>query len=183
MGLDRQQQLMLMLMLGVSGVLVWVAALSEGAAASAAAAISAFLFVYAAAAIVSRLPDAWGGVQGRTWMRKHVGDLGAGFYGVMGLAVFLQLEAQTLVDQLGGATPIRSFVAELGVNWLIGFSIESFKNFVQALIWPANLISDLGARGAVMVAGICWGILWLASRLLPAECLECEVEQSEEPGT
>ncbi len=178
--LDRSQRILLGTMLGLSAVLLLLSMWAAPGYARGLALVAAFLFVYAAAALLSRLSDEWGGARGRTWIRKNVGDLGAGFYGVMGLAVFLLLEAQTLLDQLGGPTPIRSFVSELGINWLIGFSIESFTNFIQALIWPANLISDMGTYGAAIVAGICWAILWYASRVLPAECLECGDDEDEE---
>jgi hypothetical protein len=170
--LDRQQRLMLILMIGGAAVLATVATWLQPPVVAALRIVAAFCLVYAAAAVLSRLPDRYGAARGRAWVREHVGDLGAGFYGVMGLAVFLLLELRTLFEDLSGPNPIRNFLSEFGLNWLIGFSLASFQNFIQALIWPANLLNELGARGTLVVAGTCWGILWVASRILPAECLD-----------
>jgi hypothetical protein len=171
MAIEPRHRQLIGLMFLLAALLAAVATFAVGTLAEGAAVIAAFLFVYAAAALVSRLPETWGGARGRAWVREKMGDLGAGFYGVMGLTVFVLLEIQTLLADFYGPTPVRTFLTNLGLSWLMGFSLDSLKNLLMAMVWPVQLVDALGTRAALIVAGLCWGLLWGASRLLPADCL------------
>jgi hypothetical protein len=180
MELEPLQKRVMAVMFMAAAALALAALLVQGVAGDAAALVAAFLFVYAAAALVSRLPAEWGGERGRAWIGKHVADLGKGFYGVMGLAVFLLLEIDTLRANFSGPEPIRAFLSELGLNWLIGFSLDSLMNFLQALVWPVRVLDTLGTNAALAIGGLCWGILWGVSRVLPADCIGEIVEAGDE---
>jgi hypothetical protein len=86
--------------------------------------------------------------------------LGGGAYGVVGLATWLYLEAQTLAGDVGKATGLMDFIEQKPVSWLIGFSVDSVLNAVWAGIWPIYWFKD-----HPLVIGLVFALAWGASGL------------------
>lgn len=94
-----------------------------------------------------------GHVRRRT--RSMVQRLGGGAYGVVGLATWLFLEAQTLAGDIGKATGVMDFIEQKSFSWLIGFSVESVMNAVWAGIWPVYWFRD-----QPLVMGLVFALVW-----------------------
>jgi hypothetical protein len=90
--------------------------------------------------------------------RSMVQRLGGGAYGIVGLATWLFLEAQTLADEVGKATGLMDFIEQKSFSWLIGFSVESVMNAVWAGIWPVYWFKD-----QPLVMGLVFALMWGAS--------------------
>jgi hypothetical protein len=86
--------------------------------------------------------------------------LGGGAYGVVGLATWLYLEAQTLADDVGRATGPMDFIEQKSFSWLIGFSVDSVMNAVWAGIWPVYWFKD-----HPLVMGLVFALAWGGSGL------------------
>jgi hypothetical protein len=95
--------------------------------------------------------------------RSMVQRLGGGAYGVVGLATWLYLEAQTLAGDVGKATGVMDFIEQKSVSWLIGFSVDSVLNAVWAGIWPIYWFKDHPLVIGLVFA-LAWGGSGLASR-------------------
>ncbi|HZG41813.1 MAG TPA: hypothetical protein VEY93_02545 [Longimicrobium sp.] len=99
-----------------------------------------------------------GHVRRRT--RSMVQQLGGGAYGVVGLATWLYLEAQTLAEDLGKATGVMDFIEQKSFSWLIGFSVDSVLNAVWAGIWPVYWFMDHPVAIGLVFA-LVWGASWM----------------------
>jgi hypothetical protein len=108
---------------------------------------------------VMRGGRAAGHVRRRT--RSMVQRLGGGAYGVVGLATWLYLEAQTLAEDVGKATGLMDFVEQKSFSWLIGFSVDSVLNAVWAGIWPIYWFKD-----HPLVIGLVFALAWGGSGLV-----------------
>lgn len=93
------------------------------------------------------------------WVRNSSG----GFYGVMALSVFLQLELVAAARRLAGFEPSLEFLRESALQRLIGFSQDSIMSFVWGMAWPGRLLKDHGPQATVALAAIAW-IVFRASR-------------------
>ncbi len=98
----------------------------------------------------------------RSWLRESLEDLwdneAATGYGVVTLARFLQLEVQTLWAELQGAGSLPDFVRGEAFEVLIGFSIRSLFNSIEAALWPIDVIRGYGWVGilGIMVGYAAW---------------------------
>jgi len=141
-----------------------------------------FLWLIVALVLTSTIRVGWRVVRGgraaahvRRRTRSMVQRLGGGAYGVIGLATWLFLEAQTLADDVGKATGVVDFIEQKSVSWLIGFSVESVMSAVWAGIWPVYWFKD---RPLVMglVFALAWGVSGFASRWTGRPAAEPEVD-------
>ncbi|MEQ9569750.1 MAG: hypothetical protein RLN75_06130 [Longimicrobiales bacterium] len=66
---------------------------------------------------------------------------GAGFYGAVAAATFVRAEAVTLVDEWNEAGSFEAFVRSELVETLLGFSLASIMNMVEAAIWFVGWLS------------------------------------------
>src|SRR5690554_3934115 len=122
-----------------------------------------FLLTYAAVVAAGSLPDEW--ISRRLddvldrWVRDHSGG---GFYGMVALSVFVGMELEVLLDPREGLLSGWSFVEGQVVQLLIGFSVESLKNMIIAMIWPWPLIARAGLVNAAIFSFACWAVFVLA---------------------
>lgn len=127
-----------------------------------------FLCCYVAVVSASWLRD---GVLSRRvdrFLDRWVKNGGRGFYGMMALSLYVHLELETLLESVTGFELAGDWWRDLLIESLIGFSIESLKNFVAAMAWPATVLTVRGGglSALLLVAG-CWGIYELGRRVLP----------------
>lgn len=127
-----------------------------------------FLLTYAAVVAAGSLPDEW--ISRRLddvldrWVRDHSGG---GFYGMVALSVFVGMELEALLDPRDGLLSGWSFVEGQVVQLLIGFSVESLKNMIMAMIWPWPLIARAGLVNAAIFSLACWTVFVLTRNWLP----------------
>lgn len=104
---------------------------------------------------------------------------GVGFYGLMTLARFLQLEVEDILADLAGdwSGSLGGFIRE----WVIGFSIDSLRNSIEAFQWPWKLLLRTGWPWTIGALACCWLPYALAGRMFPAlkQFLEAESGKAE----
>lgn len=101
----------------------------------------------------------------RTRIGESVEEFGGGFYGTGGLATFLYLEGLELHSRWAAAPGWGEFLRTLSLEWLIGFSVDSLLNGVQALIWPVHWMRELGPGPALAGAALLWLVHAAVARL------------------
>ncbi|MBE5316579.1 MAG: hypothetical protein H4O13_14395 [Xanthomonadales bacterium] len=138
----------------------------------------AFVLTYVGAATISLLPAPLGGPIDRL-LDRQLSQWGAGVYGLVGLSVFLRLEAQTFVGSLQEMGDASEWAQGLLRDWLIGFSVESMKNMIAASIWPAQVIQQGGVWGFLGFLGACSAVFELGRRLMPEQQARLEAEAPE----
>jgi hypothetical protein len=121
-----------------------------------------FIWLVVALVLTSAVRVGWRVVRGgraaghvRRRTRSMVRRLGGGAYGVVGLATWLYLEAQTLAGDVGKAAGVMDFVEQKSFSWLIGFSVDSVLNAVWAGIWPIYWFKD-----HPLVIGLVFALAW-----------------------
>lgn len=67
---------------------------------------------------------------------------GGGFYGVVGLITYAWVEAGEIMDLLAG---LRALVLQFDLGVLVNFFVDSFKNFITAIAWPAYWLSRVAS--------------------------------------
>jgi hypothetical protein len=95
------------------------------------------------------------------WMK-----FGGGFYGVVALLTYIRVEASEVLELFGG---LADLVLRFDLGIIISFLVDSFKNFITAIAWPAYWISQLHSSQPWLwflaaYAGY-WGGVQLAQRL------------------
>jgi hypothetical protein len=141
-----------------------------------------FLWLVVALVLTSAVRVGWRMVRGgraaghvRRRTRSMVQQLGGGAYGVIGLATWLFLEAQTLAGDVGKATGVMDFIEQKSFSWLIGFSVDSVLNAVWAGIWPVYWFKDHPLVMGLVFA-LAWGGSGLASRWATWPAAEPELD-------
>lgn len=97
------------------------------------------------------------------WVRNTSG----GFYGVMALSVFVQMELAGLLDRITGFELDGSALRNALVEHVIGFSTDTVMSFVWGMAWPARLIQDHGPGASALLAGACWLVFRGSRAVLP----------------
>jgi len=69
-------------------------------------------------------------------------QFGGGFYGVVGLITYSWVEAGEIMELLGS---LRTLVLQFDISILVNFFVDSFKNFITAIAWPAYWMSRLAS--------------------------------------
>lgn len=125
------------------------------------------LLLYAFLIMSSRLPESWVG----SWVAKRldawVESHGAGFYGLVALARFVQLEAEDAVAELLAFDLWNFDWNEQLTHHVMGFSMDSLRNLISASIWPAQVFTEWGFLPAAMILGALWGVHSLGTRIFP----------------
>jgi len=152
---------------GIGLVLVTLSIIGVVPAKSISGFIGCFLLLYGALIVLSRPFFSSLGRTLQARMHKAIVSSGVGFYGVMTLARFLQLELHDLLADLADFDPAQLQVRGLVMEWLIGFSVQSLMNSIDAFMWPLKLIQAHGLPGAGIVAGAAWGLYALGARVFP----------------
>lgn len=137
-----------------------------------------FLLLHAAiAGLVANSHQPWSSALQRR-LRRTLVSYGLGYYGLMTLARFLQLEAADLIDSWANLQwSWRRFL----IDWLIGFSVESMMNSIEAFQWPWKLLLRSGWPASLLVLAVTWLPYSLAARWLPG--LRTSLEEPESATT
>lgn len=129
--------------------------------------LGSFLAVYAGVVALSLLPSSALGERVDAFLERWVKDPSAGFYGMMALASFLQLELRMFVRELAELELGAGLVAQAIVRWLIGFSVESFVNMLWAMVWPVRLLVAADPVVVASTVALAWLAYWQVGRRLP----------------
>ena len=138
----------------------------------------AFVLTYVGAATISLLPAPLGGPIGRL-LDRQLSQWGAGVYGLVGLSVFLRLEAQSFIESLQEMGEASEWAKGMLRDWLIGFSVESMNNMFAALLWPMRVIQQAGVWGLLGFLAACSAVFELGRRLMPEQQARLEAEAPE----
>lgn len=98
----------------------------------------------------------------RRWLVKLWASRGGGFYGLGYVVTFVALEIRSLS---GGLTTVSGLVAQ-AVQYVLRFSIDSLRNVVSALIWPAHLFEWLGGPAGLVALAVGYAAFEVAIRPL-----------------
>jgi hypothetical protein len=142
--------------------------------------VGCFLAVYATLILLQQAPDAWFGRRFRARLHAAIASSGVGFYGVLCLARFLQLELHDLLD---AARDFEFGLGQLGGivrDWLIGFSVQSLMNSIKAMLWPLMIFSEFGWQRAGPLMGSLWLLYRFGGWLFPELHRQIEVDEAEQ---
>ncbi len=114
----------------------------------------------------------------RARLRRAVVSSGVGFYGLMTLARFLQLELADLVDAIAGFDASRGQLGALLFEFATGFSMQSLMNSIDAFLWPVKLMGAHGMAVAGLVVAASWSLYALGARAFPD--LHADIEADDE---
>ncbi|MCA9572993.1 MAG: hypothetical protein KC656_34385, partial [Myxococcales bacterium] len=78
---------------------------------------------------------------------------GAGFYGAVAAATFLRAEVSTFVQEWNEAGSLVAFVKSELLETVMGFSLASLMNLLEAAIWFVGWLSFPLAHAAALLAG------------------------------
>ncbi len=151
----------------VGALLVGLATLGWLPPRGLSAFVGSFLLLYATLIVLQR--RTFSGISSTLGQRLRAAVIskGVGFYGVMTMARFLQLELHDLIEGLGEFAATRDQVIGIAKDWLIGFSAQSLRNTIDAFLWPVKLMGDYGMFRAGIVAGSAWVLYALGSKVFP----------------
>lgn len=170
--LDDRYQLPLLLAAVSAGIALTVA--PPGADPAVARLYGAFLIVYPALVLAGQVELPLVGARVDRFVDEWTREGGKGFYGVMGLTLFLKREAAFLYDDV--VEVLRDGISLPGtiLGWFAEFVVQSAFNLLYALIWPLHLVMQFGYGQALLAGAFCWACFWLGNRLFstPAWLLE-----------
>ena len=98
----------------------------------------------------------------RRWLAKLWASRGGGFYGLGYVVTFAALEIRSLSGDL---TTVSGLVAQ-AVQYVLRFSVDSLRNVVSALIWPAHLFEWLGGPAGLVALAVGYAAFEVAIRPL-----------------
>jgi hypothetical protein len=98
----------------------------------------------------------------RRWLVKLWTSRGGGFYGLGYVVTFVALEIRSLS---GGLTTVSGLTAQ-AVQYVLRFSVDSLRNVISALIWPAHLFEWLGGPAGLVALAVGYAAFEVAIRPL-----------------
>jgi len=90
----------------------------------------------------------------RPWFRRVWKARGGGLYACGFVLTFVYLEASMLIGEIMAATGFVDFFTEQLVELPLRFLGESFKNMIQAFIWPVEIITYSPPWGIAILAAM-----------------------------
>ena len=98
----------------------------------------------------------------RGWVVNLWASRGGGFYGFGYVVTFVALEVRSLS---GSLTTVSGLVGQV-VQYVLRFSVDSVRNVVSAMIWPAHLFEWLGGPAGLVALAAGYAAFELAIRPL-----------------
>lgn len=138
--------------------------------------VGCFLAVYATLVLLQSPHSALFGAGFKRRLQQAIISSGVGFYGVVSLSRFLQLELHDVLDALREFELSQSQVKGLVRDWLIGFSMQSLMNSIEAMLWPFKMLSALGMLKAAVVFVPLWALYRLGGWVFPELAAQIEAE-------
>jgi len=128
--------------------------------------VGGFLMLHASLMFLTSLSESALARATLRFVGSHVVKSGVGFYGLVTLSWFIQLEVVDLIATLSEGWPetLRAMVKD----WLIGFSKDSLMNFIEAVQWPWKLLLPAGLPIAAAALLTCYLPYRLGMWLLPS---------------
>lgn len=151
--------------LGVALILVGLA--WQGATGLLLQRAGFFLATYSLLISAAWLPSSVLSRRVDTLIERWVRNSSGGFYGVMALSVFLQLEAVAVVQRIADFELSTGALHKVLIQHLIGFSKDSIMSFVWGMAWPARLLRDHGGVATAVLAVAAWLVFRLSQRIVP----------------
>lgn len=140
--------------------------------------VGCFLAVYATLVLLQSPHSAVFGAGLKRRLQQAIISSGVGFYGVVSLSRFLQLELHDVLDALRGFELSRAQVGGMVRDWLIGFSMQSLMNSIEAMLWPFKMLSALGMVKAAVVFVPLWALYRLGGWVFPELAAQIEAEEA-----
>lgn len=140
-----------------------------------------FLMTYAVVMAASWLPPSVLSRRVDRLLERWVRNSSGGYYGVMALATFVQLELASLLDSIGGFEFAIPKVREFAIQTVVGFSMDSLMNFVWAMAWPWKLMPEHGFWAAAILVAATWGVFRVGREVLPHTMLEAAARTPHAP--
>lgn len=140
-----------------------------------------FLMTYAVVMAASWLPPSVLSRRVDRLLERWVRNSSSGYYGVMALATFAQLELASVLDSIAGFEFAISKLREFAIQTAIGFSREAVMNFVWAMAWPWKLMPEHGLWPAAILVAATWGVFRLGREVLPHTMLQAALRTPRAP--
>ncbi len=131
-----------------------------------------FLMTYAVLMAASWLPPSVLSRRVDRLLERWVRNSSGGYYGVMALATFAQLELASLLDSIAAFEFAIPQLREFAIHTAIGFSMDAVMNFVWAMAWPGKLLPQHGLWAAAILVAATWGVFRLGREILPHTMLQ-----------
>lgn len=88
-------------------------------------------------------------------VRKMWSSSGTGFYSAMAAVTFVRLEVDTFLAEWARAGSLQAWLREELPEFLLGFSLDSIGNVIEASIWFVPWLSSFPTRDAVVLGAGC----------------------------
>ncbi len=95
----------------------------------------------------------------RKWLK-----FGGGFYGIVAMYTYVQVEWQELVSFISSFGGLGAFIRNLGIDVIIRILIDGLMNFITAIAWPFYWIGELGSSHMWVWLGITYAAYWLGMK-------------------
>jgi hypothetical protein len=172
----RAQSTMLASMFGAGALTALIGTLVDFRYAGLMQQGGAFFATYAALVAASWLPPSVLTRRVDKLLDRWVRNSATGYYGVMALAAFGVMEAESMIEGIANFDLDFSMgnLVQVIVQTVIGMSIDSIKNFGLAMGWPgtAVLSTPAGAMPGFLLVALTWGAFRIGSKVLPHASFE-----------
>jgi len=91
-------------------------------------------------------------------------SFGGGFYGVVALMTYAVIELGEIRDFIFNLGGFFQMLANLSLDLIIGFIINSFMNFIWAMTWPIYWMSEVSASYFWIWFLLAYGGYWAGTR-------------------
>lgn len=123
----------------------------------------ASLCTYAVFVLLAWFPLPWLSRKIEALFEDVVGEGETGWYLAVALAHFALAQSAQVFDDFAAAESVSSLVRETVIQYLIGFSADSFMNALMASLWPFFLMHEHGWKSTLALALFVWGV-WRVGR-------------------
>lgn len=98
------------------------------------------------------------------YTRYNLMDYGGGFYGIIGVVMFINLELTRIWQAIPEVTQFQGSWIKALVLWFVDFGIDSIMNGIYAFVWPAfyaKAFPDHFWPALAVAAGVYYAATWL----------------------
>jgi hypothetical protein len=141
--------------------------------------VGCFLLVHALLILLQQPQAEPFGARFQRRLHAAIASSGLGFYGVLCLSRFVQLELHDLMEAAAEFEFSRSQLGGIVRDWLIGFSVQSLMNSIEAMLWPIRMIAARGWVEAALLLSSLWCLYRFGAWLYPELHRQIEAEQAE----
>jgi len=89
---------------------------------------------------------------------------GGGFYGVVGFLTYVVVEIGEIRDFFVQFEGISAFISNISMDLFIALLVDSLKNFIVAIAWPAYWMSDIRGDHIWIWFAVAYGGYWTGAR-------------------